>query len=1548
MREIARLKGERENVLKALDRYAVPEEVSQEEEPVFSNEEEAVRWVMENSDDINEVLGTYESVRGLQKDATLPRWQQELQGIKINPESFYREGDRNLATSELKRGWLSRDGRSIDEVAHDLSNYGMEVTPQDVVDFMLEHPSGKVRQRSSELDELGKRFSELATRAAGVKIGKPDSPTGRLFIENLRTSNDMKQLRNQINDAQRAEEEVLRSMAEQREAEKERVNDDIKPVGQGFFGNIYDQFRGRAKDAIDFLMNRKEGEAIGALHHPQVGDIDLVWGNDKAGLMKIAKKHPEMLDDLQGKVDNMEVISSSDNRIILESPTDRAVVSKNVFDEEGKQWLLTAYEKKNADISGSSIDIEPEPEGKQNGTAPLQNESVSFTAKDTESLEENQETISDTEKIRKAEREVELHPTEAQQEAGNYKKGHVRIDGYDITIENPKGSERSGTDVNGKPWSIVINNTYGYIRGTKGVDGDHIDVFLSDSPDSGNVYVVDQIKEDGSFDEHKVMFGFLSIEDAKSAYLSNYSPGWKGLGAITEVSKDEFKKWIDSSKRKTKPFYEYKNVKTADTQIDSPLFREVNGNTEEDAIFSFSQKYGFDENDVKKYSQSMRQGNLGGASYAFTNMRRKVRLDNSDKSLGEFTKIFAPIKNELYEKFGNIDALREEQVQRSMEERNVMEAARKRAEEKAEAERKRLEEFEMMSDEQLDNEYFKAIENNDEGRMRDLVNESAHKRGYVSSDEFRMAHRAPSYDEEGYDKSMVDVANNKDDIRESLNEQLRMNRDRNRDESAKAIGKALSAIDRGEKPTITIYRAVPKSLKEGKVRNGDWVTLSESYAKQHGNHALEGDYRIMSEEVPAENLYWDGNDINEWGYDDRSDYRYRNTRNNRKLNDLITRDDNGNVIPLSKRFNARNSDPRFRFIGEKGAVNLDKAEEATTRLDNLNVAREMEKSGKDAKAIKLATGWERGADGKWRYETEDLEILPPIDLQPWYDEFVSLRNRIGFLSENEQKRFDELTEMSKDFREPFLYGTIYLDKYVKDKNLFKTYPELKNLKLVFDTFPEEDFVGAYNESSNRIYINLRHKYLDKSSIISHEIQHAIQNIEGFARGGNESTYRKHLDSLQEKRDAWSMLGEFSRKRDELGEDASQIDVYNALRDEYLSDGFEFGDGFIPSRAAFDKGFNLWVRGYDKEGYEDAYNEYQYFAGKYGFGLDNNKYRELSGEVEASNVQSRLNMTPEERRNSLASETEDVVREDQIFLNDALGVSASMESNGIEDVNRRFNEELDAFEKGEQKGDLHLGLPGDVLLASGLNNTEIYITPKTLKEHFGKHGLNVDDIKDLPSALNNPLLVYEWGDKAKSLVVITNIEHDKGRITAAIKLERNGNRLEVNELASIHPKDNRRFINDMTNAKRGGLKEALRYVSDKKKALDWLGLVPPKGTASLTKQELDIANVIKDFGNPTLLEGEIPSAIDGLSDELGVPVNRVKSRKDLPEGIQRQMKNGRYPGLFDPKTGEVYMVMDEITNVADAQATMLHEIVGHKGIRGLFEDKIGEFTSHFLD
>ena len=173
---------------------------------------------------------------------------------------------------------------------------------------------------------------------------------------------------------------------------------------------------------------------------------------------------------------------------------------------------------------------------------------------------------------KKEEAKVDTNPTEAQKEAGNYKKGHIKIDGFNVTIEQPKGSIRRGKDANGKEWKTEMHNTYGYIRGTESVDGDHIDIFLSDNPTEGNVFVVDQVNKDGSFDEHKVMYGFSDMESARKAYLSNYEEGWQGLGNITEVSKGEFKKWIDSSKRKTKPFAEYSSVKTeGDVNVQHPI-----------------------------------------------------------------------------------------------------------------------------------------------------------------------------------------------------------------------------------------------------------------------------------------------------------------------------------------------------------------------------------------------------------------------------------------------------------------------------------------------------------------------------------------------------------------------------------------------------------------------------------------------------------------------------------------------------------------------------------------------------------------------------------------------------------------------------------------------------------------------------------------------------------------------------------------------------------------------------------------------------------------
>lgn len=197
-------------------------------------------------------------------------------------------------------------------------------------------------------------------------------------------------------------------------------------------------------------------------------------------------------------------------------------------------------------------------------------------------------------RLKSAIEETETNPSDAQKESGNYKKGHIKFGGYDYTIENPKGSTRSGKDANGKEWKVTMHDTYGYIRGKFGKDGDHLDMFINDKADldnwNGDVFVVDQVNPDGSFDEHKVMYGYDSMDDAKKAYLANYSKGWKGLGNITGVSKGEFDKWLDTSNRKLKPFADYARVKFSlkkdgmrsllDVDGKPVVVREENGNVD--------------------------------------------------------------------------------------------------------------------------------------------------------------------------------------------------------------------------------------------------------------------------------------------------------------------------------------------------------------------------------------------------------------------------------------------------------------------------------------------------------------------------------------------------------------------------------------------------------------------------------------------------------------------------------------------------------------------------------------------------------------------------------------------------------------------------------------------------------------------------------------------------------------------------------------------------------------------------------------------------------
>lgn len=287
----------------------------------------------------------------------------------------------------------------------------------------------------------------------------------------------------------------------------------------------------------------------------------------------------------------IQVSDEQDNTLFIEMSRDNSywnVNSAGIFRKgySNKKETVAKTEPQqpnNAISSDSSLS-----DGKYNGIMPSEPNGESTVSSDGKVIN-NQSTLqgyaeksvggegetSLSAQIEAASAKVNTEPTEAQKEAGNYKKGHVQVGTFDITIEQPQGSVRKGTDANGKQWESKMNNTYGYIRGAVGVDGDHIDVYLSNDIDGWNgrkVFVVDQYNPDGSFDEHKVMLGFNDQDEAKGDYLANYEQGWENGRRIdiTGVNLEDFEKWIESSKRKTKPFGEYSSVKKDVVEINAP------------------------------------------------------------------------------------------------------------------------------------------------------------------------------------------------------------------------------------------------------------------------------------------------------------------------------------------------------------------------------------------------------------------------------------------------------------------------------------------------------------------------------------------------------------------------------------------------------------------------------------------------------------------------------------------------------------------------------------------------------------------------------------------------------------------------------------------------------------------------------------------------------------------------------------------------------------------------------------------------------------------
>lgn len=493
-----------------------------------------------------------------------------------------------------------------------------------------------------------------------------------------------------------------------------------------------------------------------------------------------------------------------------------------------------------------------------------------------------------------------------------------------------------------------------------------------------------------------------------------------------------------------------------------------------------------------------------------------------------------------------------------------------------------------------------------------------------------------------------------------------------------------------------------------------------------------------------------------------ADFLHIHYKSAEEVADRVMKDLLDGVDP-GKHFNSRNDDPRFMFAGEKGAARADRGEEALTRQNNLDAAQKMEAAKKEAKAIKLATGWERGADGKWRYEIPDgiyhpkgdAELKKALAKQPWREELNGLSDRIldgEGLSKEETERFNELAEKEAAFKADYLKKEKpHLADWLENDELFKAYPELKRVGIVFtDNMPKEQ-AGYYDSKSNTITVNTNSSE-DTASIIAHEVQHAIQRYEGFATGGNLKAAMEYLSG--NKRADVKIKQQLAYKlSQEKGLGLSEEEVNSLighLEYEDISD-----DELQKQIDALCQKHNI-----TEDQLEDIYPMDSVW---------HEAYNRISGETEARNVQKRMGMTAEERGASLAADTEDVARDSQILLFDDTGKNMSLES-----------------PKEERIEKLRESKPVEI----------------TGNEYKGKYELNRESAKEwLKNNLRGEYIIKDTGE---------TVELRKDGIQK-VTSHSMGNEAHLKSLAAIPQMiENSIFIDEVPNEKNNGKYDRYRY------------------------------------------------------------------------------------------------------------------------------------------
>lgn len=556
----------------------------------------------------------------------------------------------------------------------------------------------------------------------------------------------------------------------------------------------------------------------------------------------------------------------------------------------------------------------------------------------------------------------------------------------------------------------------------------------------------------------------------------------------------------------------------------------------------------------------------------------------------------------------------------------------------------------------------------------------------------------------------------------------------------------------------------------------------------------------------------------------------------------------------------------------------------------------MEGAGKDAKAIKMATGWERGADGKWRYEIPDSKLSDMTDV-------------------------DGKGTMVKRHEEDMLWTSGKLGDVVDAPELFKAYPELKNVRLETDTMMNDlPSNGEFSPSTNTITIHSDNlKYLN--SILNHEIQHAIQHIEGFARGGNPEYLQWRIEAAKKEWRAHAWADALRDKAEEIGEHYNQVEVEKALIDEYKEMGMD-NDEWMPDKETRIKGFNYFARGYADRSFDDDIRAFRLNESTRSDYNPYVEYTKLGGEAEARNVQARMGMNDEERRASLVAETEDVAREDQIFLQDGLnGVSESREPSIW-------------LPKDEYAKVAHVIATNKDLKKAGMNevftdNNYYIYTAKKNGDFIVRFGLPIEGNEDIINELSKGV---EDGTIRNTRSLYSVIERERSK---------------QNE-------NNYNYVNAEGRQKSTGAigNLALRQQADSTGSDGYLGEEIP-GRTPAGNSDRGAGREAGGVSDSNLYrQSEITPHAAISSESKSQAVQKATENLNLggrvvvhesAEGLEG--KEATTKGWYDTQTGQIHVVLSNNADAADVTQTILHEAVAHHGLRELFGHNV---MDAFLD